>query len=67
MVIQMKCLYKQFFNGGCIRAFCSVPAGPGSFDGSTSATAFAGSIWDLKLEFSAGGAKIYDLVKGAFS
>jgi outer membrane protein insertion porin family len=60
---------KQFFNGGTnsIRAFRARSIGPGSFDGSTSSTAFLpDQSGDLKLEFNTEyRAKIYDLVKGA--
>jgi outer membrane protein insertion porin family len=60
---------KQFFNGGTnsIRAFRARSIGPGSFDGSTSVTAFLpDQSGDLKLEFNTEyRAKIYDLVKGA--
>jgi hypothetical protein len=39
--------------GSVVSNFRARSAGPGSFDGSTLATAFfARSIWDLKLEFS---------------
>ena len=60
---------KQFFNGGTnsIRAFRARSIGPGSYDGSTAATAFLpDQSGDLKLEFNTEyRAKIYDLVKGA--
>jgi outer membrane protein insertion porin family len=60
---------KQFFNGGTnsIRAFRARSIGPGSYDGSTAATAFLpDQSGDLKIEFSTEyRASIYDLVKGA--
>jgi outer membrane protein insertion porin family len=60
---------KQFFNGGTnsIRAFRARSIGPGSYDGSTTATAFLpDQSGDLKLEFNTEyRAKIYDIVKGA--
>jgi outer membrane protein insertion porin family len=60
---------KQFFIGGTnsLRAFRARSIGPGSYDGSATASSFlADQSGDLKLEFNTEyRAKIYGLVKGA--